>query len=374
MEAFHHGAISERERNVIVMKKYTYVYHKRQKRRWFLPFLLWFFGIILVVTVGLALTNQVINHQLMFISRRITVQKLPPELENWSILHISDLKGATFGENQREIRKLLENKAFSSVVFTGDMVGEDGDIEPFLQLVALLPTDVPKLMIPGDRDPLPTLSAASDSLSVYAPWVERLQAAGVTLLDEPMPIHRSGKTIWFVPEYMYALDLDSYEASWKLMLSNLPQDGAVLTADQGAQKRLGEYHLAVIERLRTLNKTMTPADIQIALTHMPLQSDYISTMLSWTEKSQGFTLRQAALILAGHYNAGGWRIPGVGAIYQEALGWFPEDADLMDVSYMGGVPQYISPGLSGDPPLPFLPGRFLNHPAITLITLTARMT
>lgn len=356
------------------MKQYPYIYSREKPRRRILPFFLWLAGILLVLTTVGILSNAVVNHQLMLISLRVTVQKLPSELENWSILHISDLKGATFGEHQREIKKLLENKAFSSVVFTGDMVGKDGDIEPFLDLVKLLPTDVPKIMIPGDRDPLTTLSVAHDSLSVYAPWVERLQAAGVTLLDEPLAIARNGKTIWFVPEFMYALDLDSYQSSWQLMLDNLPKDNEVMTADQSAQKRLGEYQLGIIHRLKELTASMTPKDVQIALTHIPLTPEYMSTMVSWTDKSQGFTLRQASLILAGHYNAGGWRLPGGGAIYTEPFGWFPEDKELAGLNYMGGVPQYISPGLNGDPPLSFLPGRFMNPPAMTLITLTGHIT
>ena len=85
-------------------------------------------------------------------------------------------------------------------------------------------------------------------------------------------------------------------------------------------------------------------------------------------------MRYAGLILAGHYNGGQWRLPGIGAVYVPELGWFPADDEIRGLSFPAGIPQYISPGLGSDPHYPYQPGRLFNSPTLTLITLTRRAT
>ena len=96
-------------------------------------------------------------------------------------------------------------------------------------------------------------------------------------------------------------------------------------------------------------------------------------MIKWGSKEQAFAMRYAGLILAGHYNGGQWRIPFFRAVYVPELGWFPEDSLVRGISYPGGIPQYISPGLgaSGAYPVRF---RMFNTPAVTVLTLTTKLT
>ena len=93
-----------------------------------------------------------------------------------------------------------------------------------------------------------------------------------------------------------------------------------------------------------------------------------------TDKEELFSLRYASLILAGHYNGGQWRIPFAGAIYVPELGWFPKDDQVQGLSYVAGVPQFISPGLGSDPHYEHQPGRIFNSPVITRIVLTSKAT
>jgi len=115
-------------------------------------------------------------------------------------------------------------------------------------------------------------------------------------------------------------------------------------------------------------------DIQVVLSHTPLGSDYVSDLISWSAKDDFFSMRYADLILAGHYNGGQWRIPFIGAIYVPELGWFPEDSLVQGLSYVDGIPQYISPGLGSDPHYEHQPGRIFNSPVITRIVLTRKAT
>ena len=80
------------------------------------------------------------------------------------------------------------------------------------------------------------------------------------------------------------------------------------------------------------------------------------------------------LILAGHYNGGQWRLPFGGAIYVPELGWFPDDEQVQGLSYLNGIPQYISPGLGSDPHYEHQPGRIFNTPVLTRIVLTRKAT
>lgn len=334
--------------------------------------LLWTSVFLLLAAATVFTVNFVMDHQVVFHKQTVTVQNLPDELENWTILHFSDLHGRELGEDQAAIRAAIKDQAYSSVVFTGDMIGEDGDLQPFLDLVALLPEKTPKLYVPGDSDPEMLDAAAHGSLSVYADWAVRLQDAGVTLLDEPVCFTRGKSNIWFIPEYLYSLDLDSMEDAYQRQLEQL-SGSVILTPDQAAQKRVCQHHLARIERIRTVKKSLTEKDIQIALTHTPVTRDYVTTMLSWRDKSEIFSLRHVSLVLAGHYCAGQWRLPGLGALYVPDYGFFPDDSLITGLSYIAGIPQYISPGLGASDYYAWQPGRVFNSPTVTMIALTSRI-
>jgi predicted MPP superfamily phosphohydrolase len=304
---------------------------------------------------------------------KLTVLNLPADLENFSILHISDLHGARFGKEQKAIATALGSTRYSCVVMTGDMLGEDRDVEPLLELIALMPHDVPKFLIAGDMDGDIVESTAHSSLSVYAQWVEELQARGVKTLDRPALITRDKGRIWFVPEELYSLNLDGMQNTYQKQWEDLNSRAASLTPDNAARLRYLEYEIQRIEDLREIKKQIKPEDIQVVLTHTPLGSDYMADLVSWGNKEEAFSMRYASLILAGHYNGGQWRIPFAGALYVPELGWFPEDELVEGLSYIEGIPQYISPGMGSDPHYEHQPGRIFNSPVITRILLTRKV-
>ena len=161
-----------------------------------------------ILIVSLWVLNITVSRRVQLQEIKLTVLNLPEDLENFSILHLSDLHGARFGEGQKAIETALGTTRYSCVVMTGDMLGEDGDVQPLLELVALMPKDTPKFLIPGDTDGPAVETKAHSSLSVYTDWADRLIAAGVKIVDKPVLITREKGRIWFVPEELYALDLD----------------------------------------------------------------------------------------------------------------------------------------------------------------------
>ncbi len=335
-------------------------------------FLLGLAAVLCVAALAVFFTNFTLNNQVSLKRVSIPVQNLQEDLENWSILHISDLHGQEIGTGQSAIRKALSGISYSSVVFTGDMLGDGGDVQPLLDLVALLTPDKPKFLIPGDEDPPIYASAAQDSLSVYTPWAQALVDAGVTILDEPVSVARGKATIWFVPEYLYSLDLDSLGAAYQQQLDDLAACD-ILDPNQSAQRRAAEYHLARLERIRQAMDTMTEKDVQVVLTHVPLTREYLNTLLQGKEKGDVFSLRQAAVVLAGHYAGGQWRLPWGGALYVPELGFLPDDSLIAGLNHVSGVTQYISAGLAASGYYPLQPFRLFNQPEIAYITLSSTM-
>jgi len=316
--------------------------------------------------------NLVVSRHIIVEERRLTVLNLPSDLEEYSILHLSDLHGARYGEKQKYLGSALSGMRYSCVVMTGDMLGEDGDVEPLLELLALMPRDTPKYLIPGDTDGPVVETRAHNSLSVYPDWVLRLRDAGVQVLERPVSETRGKGTIWFIPEDLYVRDRDGMRMVYRQQLKDLNKRAASLTPDDAARSRALEYELERLDALEESIKKIQPGDIQIVLTHTPLTSDYVSDMISWSSKEDTFSIRYASLILAGHYNGGQWRLPFGRALYVPELGWFPDDSLVQGLSYLEGIPQHISPGLGADPRYTYEPGRFYNSPTITRITLTRK--
>ena len=102
-----------------------------------------FLGHLLLTVLMLALiagvANFAISRDVALENVYVTVANLPEDLENYSILHLSDLHGATFGERQAGIRNALGSERFSLCVMTGDMLGPEGDTSALEDLLDCLP-------------------------------------------------------------------------------------------------------------------------------------------------------------------------------------------------------------------------------------------
>lgn len=329
--------------------------------------------VLLLLVAGLFTWNLALNHTVTYEKRYVTVAGLPQSLENFTILHLSDLGGAYLGENQAALRKVLEGKDPSCVVLSGNMVGPAGEVEAVLELVSILPPGVTVLLLPGDDDPALYAREAHASLSPYAPWAATLQEAGIIILDEPRAVTRSGKTVWFIPEELYSLDLENSRAAWQMQLDTLNAIPGELTQDEAAKRRNAQYQVERLTRIGETLRSIKATDVQIMVTHMPLTKEYVTAARAEETENKTPSIRRTSLVLAGGYCGGQWRIPGLGAVWAPELGFFPEDHLLRGLSYVGGVWQHISPGLGVSPLYPVLPFRMFNSPVVTLIVLTGSL-
>jgi len=331
--------------------------------------------LILIIAVVVAL-NLVNSGRVVMKKQDVTIASLPSDLEKYRILHISDLHGNEFGAEQATISKLLTGASYKAVCITGDVCASDGSYDAFLQLIKLFPAEIPVFFIAGDEDPEPIITMPHGSDEVKADYVLAAEALGAIYLDAPHKITVGKSTLWFCPESIYGLDIDSTRAAYENRRAQLTQDQEQYKPENAAQLRAISYRLGVLDKIESALNEMKPSDTQIALTHYPLSGETLNLLQQWAGTAQNDFLRSVSLILAGHYNAGQIRLPLLGAVKAPSSAggqWFPEDHTMVGLSIVHGVTQYISPGLgvSDDYKIPL---RLFNTPAVTLITLTARMT
>ena len=355
-------------------RKNPYRYAVRRERHLFRRFTAAVLAVLVSAVLLITAVNYITAHSVTMETLRVTVAELPADLENWSILHVSDLHGVDLGGRQANVARALGSQNFSVCVMTGDMVGADRNPQPVLDLAALLPSDLPVLYLPGDEDADYLDPTAHGSVSPYSDWAETLTRAGITFLDRPVLFTRGKKAqarIWFIPESLYSLDLDAMERTWQAVLDAL-KTNISLTADEAARRRVAEYQLARIGEIRASLKEILDTDVQVTVTHTPLAGEYAGTLVQWSSRNDVFSIRRSALVLAGHYCAGQWRLPGVGPVYVPDFGWFPGDEPVTGFHYTSGIPQYISPGLGASGIYPVWESfRLFNSPAVTRIVLTS---
>ncbi len=330
--------------------------------------------VLLILLAALFTANLAMTHTVAYTREYVTIANLPTDLDNFTILHLSDLNGAELGHQQSAVKKAIGSRSgYGAVVLSGNMVGKSGNVQPVLELLAQLPAGTPVLLLPGDGDPALYATSAHASLSPYAEWAQQLIDAGVIILDEPYAIKAGKATVWFSPEALYTMDITSTEKAWQNQIDVLVAQVEPLTLDQSALKRAAEYQVTRMRRIRETIATMQEKDIQVAVSHMPVTEESVATSRAWAT-SKVFTMNKVSLVLSGGYCAGQWRIPGVGAVYVPELGFFPEDERIAGMGYISGMWQHISPGLGpgGDYPW-FMPMRLFNSPGATMLVFTANL-
>ncbi|MBN2247837.1 MAG: metallophosphoesterase [Coriobacteriia bacterium] len=140
-----------------------------------------------------------------------------------TVLHTSDLHGATFGEGQARVASLLEGTHYDAAVINGDHLSSTrGDIDPALDLLAVLRehTDI-VFVTRGNHD--------------TAPAIDTLVAHGAVPLradDPPVPFAVDAGNLLAVPS-ITAGDVPT-DTAVALAVGHYPLTGEVTRARTGA--------------------------------------------------------------------------------------------------------------------------------------------
>jgi len=346
----HHTA------NFKAAKPDTHFFDTRKKRSFGLKLAQFFLFFILLVFAGNFIANQFVFVK----SIQVPVRSLSEEHEGYTLLHISDLKGASFGSKQGLLTFALGKAEYDAVVLTGDMISSRGNAQPFYALIEALRSrnpDAPIYFIPGDSDPPAASERNFAGGSPFAPWVLGAQQRGATLLHAPLPLTSQEQTIWLMPSTSLNLDVNTMQGQYEQQYLH-----ALSSGDKNAEE-LAAFNLKGLEDTRSARSAMKENDPIITLTHVPPQPHE-----TWPS--------DANLTLCGHYLGGMICLPFVGPLFVPAqhlprYGLFPGTGRFNGLQRSGRSLIYTNPGLgssTGEYPSFFF--RLFNPPSVTLLTLT----
>lgn len=337
---------------------------------------------IIIFLMILALNNQSISVD----EETIAIAGLPADLEDYRILHISDLHAAEFGTDQTTLLRTVNSLDYDIMLITGDMVGASGNAEPFLAFLRGLNTTSNVYFIAGDSDPGPLLSQLREGEGtldqlVLEDWVLEAIDLGATYLDAPvsLSIGNNGTTLWISP--FSQLGISAKEAV-DLYEDQLATERIGYLSGIGAdyiQYPFTDYRYRQAQSLLSAVSQMSADDVHISLAHVPPMDSLLSIVQDDHSDTPNEYLYAPDLVLAGHYCGGVVRLPGYGALYvPDALqgshhGWFPDQARVRGQISVGNTTMYVTGGLGATDAVKF-PFRLFNTPEVSLLTLTGLLT
>lgn len=338
----------------------------------------------LIAVIAIAWTIiAMVNGTVTTVTRRLSIPGLPSALEGYTIVQLSDLNGASFGEGQERLAGAISAVDYDVICMTGDMIGASGDPQPLYDLIDALDTSAPIMFITGDSDPEPLMDAPDADGSLYSDYIRQLQARGVTYVDSPQLITVGGANVWFSSALQLNINtqsnLDALEQIYNAALADPGNDAQALAYDA--------YRLDCARKLNSAAQSMQSVDLHITLSHVPLSDEFVHAIQYAEGENSADTqdeyagnqyLRLIDLALCGHYVGGQWRLPFVGALYvpDERLprgGWLPDQSDVSGLKRSNSVYIYTSTGLGTSDAYALPPFRLFNTPEIVVIELTSQL-
>jgi predicted MPP superfamily phosphohydrolase len=282
-------------------------------------------GWILITAAAVwAWTNLVEPFSLRLRHRSLTLPHLPPALEGFTILHLSDLHIRKRGLLERKLSRLLAQTSAHLAVLTGDLVDADSGVAPLAEILSHIQTLLGTYAVWGNSEHKPSRLSHPEKLE------QALREVGVDILNNAASmVHHHGATIWL---------------------------GGVDDPHSG------------FADLSALVPPLPPADLRLLLAHSP---DVLRDPLT----------RHLDLILCGHTHCGQIRLPRWGALWSHTrLGrWVGEP--ILTPEHIARrlnrpLPQpyvMVSPGVA-TVGAPFFKARLFCPPEVTLIVLRSSVS
>lgn len=259
------------------------------------------------------------NKALRTTSHELHYPDLPQELDQYRIVHISDLHGAEFGRDNRRLAQQIKELEPDILCITGDMVhGYSDPGDALVHLIAGLDDKLVKLFVSGNHETVQRTMKGYQRLNRTVLY-RKLENYNVMILDGKSWVHE-----------------------------HLP------IAFSGMPDRYEDY-----QGLRYQEEDFDPGDLlpkplpdrfNVALVHRP---NYFRSIAGY-----GY-----GLMLSGHTHGGIIRIRGMGGVLSPDRTFFPE----LDkgIYHKDGAYLHVSSGLGMVKPIP----RIDNLPEIALLVL-----
>ena len=251
----------------------------------------------------------------------IADESLPPALQGFTIVQISDLHNTAFGKQQSQLLEATAQQQPDIIAITGDFIDSyHTDISISMEFIHRAAAIAPIYYVPGNHE--------SRLPEQYARLKQQLKAAGVILLEDAGAIITYNHT----PIRLLGVKDPSFTA---------PENAAAADTLKQMSQTLDSL----------LTRTAANADsYTILLSHRP-------------ELLDAYRTAGIPLVLSGHTHGGQIRLPGIGALYAPNQGLFPAyAAGLYNVPPTRLI---ISRGLGNS----IIPVRIGNRPELVSITL-----
>lgn len=321
-------------------------------------FLLKFSVSLLVIFGSLVIYTFWDNNRTKVVEQDVIIDHLPTQLEDFTIIQITDLHEKEFGKNQKRLIKKLNKIDYDVLVLTGDIL--DGiDSTNYESVYAILEGINNKeniFFVPGNSDPASYELTPSFGKSAF---IKGMEERGVRFLESFESINRGDAIINFV----------NFELA---IIENPEQIGninGVFKHSYAKEEAYQIYQSKLWEEMQAKD-VLTGSDVLIALNHYPV----VDIRFDYIENDPATSLRDFDLVVAGHYHGGQLRLPFVGALFvpeawYEPNGYFPPQDRVKGLWEYDGIKQYVSAGLGSSADISYLKFRLFNPPEINVLTL-----
>ncbi len=328
---------------------------------------------ILIITSLLILTGFVLHKKIILETNTITVPNLPKDLESYTILHISDLNGNMELVNTGELTNLLKGKRFQAVSLTGEMLGKNAKaFETLIQILQNSNKNIPIIYLPSANE---QTQYENELLSenIESEYIHHLvNTYNIIYLDRPISLKYNKTSLWFSPEYLYNLDPESTLSALTGEIHRIEQGNNLFNEETSKLYKKISYRSRIMEDAIIAKKAISPNEIQIALSSVPLNQEYISNAIRLNDSTSNFALKNASLVLSGGLVGGQWCLPGGQPLYAPGYGLFPNKNEIYGLNRILTINQYISTGLGTLDIYPYFSFRIFNPPTISLLKLSTK--
>lgn len=241
------------------------------------------FYIVTVIVVLLVIWTAWSNTTVGITHYTVASDKLPASFDHYSIVVVSDLHNAEFGENNSQLIKLIEKEKPDIIVITGDLVDSNKtNIDIAQKLVGTLTGIAPCYYVTGNHEA----------------WLgEQYQELESILLDEGVAI-------------LHDRAVQLIKNTESIQLAGL--DDPDFTGRAPLQQSM----------------------IKTKINNMNLTDNYCVLLSHRPEAFEDYVSENIDLVLSGHAHGGQFRLPIIGGIVAPNQGLFPKyDAGIYSENY-----------------------------------------
>ncbi|MER2088836.1 MAG: metallophosphoesterase [Sporosarcina sp.] len=271
----------------------------------------WFFFLVIIGLICFFIFKG--NTTVGITNNVIFSDKIPASFDNFTIVQLSDLHDAEFGENHSDVVNKVKMIMPQAIFITGDFIDSNRyNLEQSLILIEQLQFVAPIYYVTGNHE-----IATKDMDRIKT----SLEDLGVRVLSDEADV--------------ITLDSDS-----SIVIGGIEDPlASELEDDEAVKASIDQAFGKVSDELFT-----------ILLSHRPEQFDVY--------EEQGIDVTYT-----GHAHGGQFRIPGMGGLVSPGQGWFPKYTS--GVHEKNGSHMVVSRGLGNS----LIPVRLFNQPEIVVVTL-----